>query len=60
MFKKRSKKTAGEGGTAAPEREKLPGWKDADQKVKDWWIQLKDCNGNDPRNPEEGHRAHHR
>ncbi|MHB1785283.1 MAG: hypothetical protein ACYCS7_03910 [Acidimicrobiales bacterium] len=38
MFKKRAKKVAG--GADVPEREKFPGWGDADQKVRDWWIGL--------------------
>jgi excisionase family DNA binding protein len=47
MFKKRAKKVVSEGG-AAQEREKFPGWKDADQEVKDWWIGLEELNRNDP------------
>jgi hypothetical protein len=46
MFKKRAKKVTGE-GAAAQEREEFPGWNEASQEVRDWWISLEALNQSD-------------
>jgi hypothetical protein len=47
MFKKRAKKVAGKGDAAAQEREEFPGWNEASQEVRDWWISLEALNQSD-------------